>query len=101
MYARVVTVPLQPTTTPEIARAIWRDTILPRFKEQPGFRGLVTLRHRGEDRGMSITFWDSEEDFQAMMASGASQEVMAKTEHFRAGPPLSQDDYDVVLHEDV
>lgn len=101
MYARVNTVPLQPSTTPETARALWRDTLLPRFKEQRGFRGLVVLRHRQEHRGMSVTFWDSEEDFQAMMASGMFQEVMATTEQLRTGPPLSQEDYDVVLHEDV
>ncbi len=100
MYARVTAVPLRPGTGDEALR-VWRETLLPRFKQQPGFKGLVVLANRSEHRGMSITFWDSEASFLALQASGFLQQVQAATEPLRAGPALSQEGFEVVLYEDV
>ena len=38
----------------------WRERLLPRLKEQPGFKGLVLMWDEA-NRGMNITFWESEE----------------------------------------
>lgn len=44
-----------------------RDTSLPMFQKQQGFRGVIMLRSGGN--GAVITFWDNEESIEALAAS--------------------------------
>ena len=99
MYAHVSQVQLQPGLGDEGPRA-WRETILPRLKQQPGFKGLLLMRDRAQDRGMSILLWESEDAAKAAMTESFVAEMQATTQRFRAGPPAIAG-YEVMIREDV
>ena len=59
MYARTTIAQFQPGTSDE-AISILRDVMLPRAKEQPGFKGALILGDAEQDKGVVITLWESE-----------------------------------------
>jgi hypothetical protein len=66
------------------AATLFRDDVLPRLQEQPGYEGalaLITL----EGKGMILTFWEGEDE--ARDAGGfASEELERHMMIFRAPP---------------
>lgn len=99
MHARVSSVQLQPGRGDEGPR-LWRETLLPRLKEQKGFKGLVLMRDQDASRGMSITFWESAADAQVLESGSFAEEMRAATRPNLAGPPTIAG-YEVLIHEDV
>jgi hypothetical protein len=64
MHARIAKAELEPGRMEE-AVAIWRERIMPRLRQQPGFRGALILGD-GQTTAEAITLWESEADAQAV-----------------------------------
>lgn len=64
MHARVVDLQVRPMDTEEMVR-IYRNSVVPAAKEQPGFKGALLLTDSGAGVGLSITLWETEEDREA------------------------------------
>ena len=71
MHARVMTVQLKPGTAEEATR-VYRESVLPAARRQPGFQRVFFLVDPETHRAISITHWVS----QAMMETVASGAVM-------------------------
>ncbi len=63
MYARVGKAEIEPGRMEE-AVAIWRERVMPRLRQQPGFRGALLLGD-GRTTAEAITLWESEVEAQA------------------------------------
>jgi heme-degrading monooxygenase HmoA len=78
MFARVTT--SQGSTEPDRAEAAQRyaqEQLLPRLRQQPGFRNWYVLLDPQTGKGISITVWDSEAAMQASEELGASTRAQA------------------------
>jgi quinol monooxygenase YgiN len=64
MHARVNATRWRPEKVEEGLKLTY-DTIIPAYKEQPGFRGYYLLTEPGGDKAMAITLWETEADMQA------------------------------------
>jgi hypothetical protein len=89
MHARVVTNQLQSGKTEEWVR-IFRDSIVPASQQQQGFKGALALLDSTTEKGIGITFWETEADLLANEASGFYQEQIAKVRQVAAAPPLRE-----------
>ena len=100
MHAVVNQVRLQPGKADE-GLDTWRDRIVPGLKQQQGFKGLILLLNREENRGMSVLLWESAADTRAVMESGDfATRVREMLGSVLAGPP-EQSQYEVIIHEDL
>ncbi len=88
MYARLVTVQIQPGKMDEML-SIYRDSVVPAAKEQK-FKGIFLLTNTDTNKGISITLWETEADMKAGEASGYLNEQIAKLAHAFAGPPTTE-----------
>lgn len=89
MYARVVTVQVQPGKRDE-AIGIYRDSVVPAAKQQKGSKGALLLTDRNTGKGISIALWETEADMKASEASGYLQEQLAKFGAILAAPPTTE-----------
>jgi heme-degrading monooxygenase HmoA len=64
MRARVVTLKVSPLDMDEVVR-IYRDSVLPTAKPQPGFEGALLLTDRDSGVGVSISLWKTEAEKEA------------------------------------
>ena len=64
MHARVNATRWNPDKIEEGLKLTW-DTIVPAYKEQPGFRGYYLLTEPNGDKAIAITLWESEADMDA------------------------------------
>ena len=98
MYARVVTVQYQPGKSDE-GEQLYRQSILPEARQQPGFKGVIGLIDRSSGKAISITFWENEASAQASGASSSyGQAQLAKIAPLFAGAP-GIETYEVVIQE--
>ena len=100
MHARVVTAQFQPGKADE-AIQVYRETVLPQTRQQPGARQVIVLADRDTDRCVVVTLWDSEEALIASETSGQYQQQVAKFGGLFAAPPLRQTYEVIVGPEDV
>jgi heme-degrading monooxygenase HmoA len=87
MYARTTLLEIDTLRVP-LAEALdqFNATVLPRLREQPGFRGLYALTTPA-GRAMLITFWDTAQEANAGIETGWYPEVLAEyTTLFRSPP---------------
>jgi len=89
MYARVVTVQVQPGKMDEMI-SIYRDSVVPAAKEQKGFKGIFALTDTDTNKAISIALWETEADMKAGEASGYLNEQIAKVAPTFAGPPTTE-----------
>jgi heme-degrading monooxygenase HmoA len=61
MFARTTIAQFYPGTTDE-ALHILKDIMLPRAREQRGFKEALILRHPDKDQSIIITIWETETD---------------------------------------
>ena len=59
MFARTTIAQFYPGMTDE-ALHILKDIMLPRAREQRGFKDALILRHPDKDQGIIITIWETE-----------------------------------------
>ncbi len=90
MYARVVTVHIQPERLDEVI-SVFRDSISPASKQQPGNRGGYFLTDRKTGKAVSIGLWETEADMLAgETGSTYLQEQVAKVASAFTAAPLTE-----------
>jgi len=76
---------------------LYRESVVPALHEQEGYGGSYVLTTPG-GKALVLTFWDSEEEADAGLASGFYSEQIAKfVTTFRAPP--GRETYEVALAE--
>ena len=71
MHARVISVQLRPGTADEASR-IYRESVLPAARRQPGFQRALFLVDPITERAVSVTQWATEADLAASETSVAA-----------------------------
>ena len=89
MHVRIVTAQVQPDKIDETI-LIYRDSVGPAFKQQPGFKGTLLLMDRNTCKSISIVIWETEADLKASEASGFYQQQIAKVADFFASTPVRE-----------
>ena len=86
MHAGVLTFRVAPGKTEE-AVLIYLGSVVPKMREQRGFRGGLVLSNPEVDEGYTITLWETQDDAVAYECSGAYREQVAKLGDTLAEPP--------------
>lgn len=89
MHARVITAQLKPGTAEEASR-VYRESVVPAARRQPGFQRALFLVDPITERAVSITQWATEADLAASETSGYLREQVAKLTPFFAMPVTSE-----------
>jgi heme-degrading monooxygenase HmoA len=98
MFARVTTVQLQPGAADDLTRYI-NETVMPAAKQAHGFAGIQILLNPDTNKGIAITFWDSESGMAAGEASsGYYAQALAGGARFFAAAP-TREAYEVRIKE--
>ena len=87
MHARVVNLRVRPVDTEEMVR-IYRDSVMPASRRQPGFGGAMLLTDPETGIGISVTMWETEADREAVEASGYYKEQIARLADFLVETPI-------------
>src|SRR5215212_1555102 len=87
VHARVVNLRVRPVDTEEMVR-IYRRSVMPSARRQPGFGGAMSLTDPETGIGSSVTMWETEEDMEAGEASGFYKEQIAKFADFLVETPI-------------
>ena len=87
MEARVVDLRVVPTEAREMVR-IYRDSVLPVARLQPGFRGALLLTDDDTGLGISISLWETDEDRQEGEANGFYQAQIRKFSELLTETPV-------------
>jgi heme-degrading monooxygenase HmoA len=69
MHARTGTLQVSPGRVDDMVRQLEADQ-LPRYREQPGYRGFTVLADHVSGKVIGISYWESEDDMEA--SEGAS-----------------------------
>jgi heme-degrading monooxygenase HmoA len=86
MYAIAVTSQVQLEKSEE-AVTIFRDSVVPAYRGQNGFKSALLLMDPATGKTLGITLWESEADRSAVQTSGLLQEQLAKFSAVLAAPP--------------
>ena len=90
MYARVTTGYAQPGKLDELTQYT-RETLVPLYPQQQGFKGALFLTDRSANKVMAITLWETEAEMAAGEASDGYYTVqLARGAHFFAAPPVRE-----------
>lgn len=90
MFARVTTVQIQPGAADDITQYV-NEVVVPAAKKAHGFAGIQILVNPATNKGIAITFWDSEADMVAGEASnGYYAQGLAGAARFMSGPPTRE-----------
>ena len=99
MHARVVNLRVRPVDTKEMVR-IYRDSVMPASRRQPGFRGALLLTDPETGIGISVTMWETEADREAGEISGYYKEQIENFSAYLTETPIRKH-YDVSVLEQV
>jgi heme-degrading monooxygenase HmoA len=98
MYARVIFAQFRPEQTDEIIQ-LYRESVVPEHSKQHGSKGVMVRTDRATGKGISITFWETEDDLKASdEASQYYQELGAKFAPYWTVPQV-REAYEVTLQE--
>ena len=95
MFARLTTVQIHKERIEEAIK-FYRESIVPVAKSQRGFVAAYLLADRKRAKGVSITFWDSEENAVANEKSGYHLEQVTKFLEYFSAVPIAED-YEVTI----
>jgi len=95
MYARVTILALKKGKAKEAVR-IYEASVLPAAKSQKGYGGSYVLADWEADKGVVVTFWESEKDAAANEENRYYQEQLIKAMHLFAAPPI-REGYEVAV----
>ena len=104
MYVRVTTLQWQIGKKVEAmdeAIQIVKESIVPVARQQPGFKGFLTLLDRRGGKLILLTLWETEAALKAGEASGYYREQIAKFAHLAqlyVTPPY-REVYELIIHE--
>jgi quinol monooxygenase YgiN len=94
MHARVNATRWKPEKVEEGLDLTW-NTIVPAYREQPGFKGYLLLTEPGGDKAMAITLWESEEEMQA--SAPVAQAMIPQLSEIIQERPVTET-YEVTVH---
>jgi heme-degrading monooxygenase HmoA len=97
MYARVTSAQIDPKNI-ETFTKIYEDSVVPAAKKQKGFISIWLMINRETGDGLSISYWDTEEDVVATEKNLFYQEQVAKFIPYYVKHPI-RDGYEVVIQE--
>jgi len=98
MYARVLFTQVQPEQTSETIQ-LYRESVVPEQRKQHGFKGVMLLNDRTTGKGISITFWETEDDLKASdQTSQYFQQQVAKFATYLTAEPV-REAYEVSIQE--
>ena len=89
MFARLTRVQININRMDETIK-LYEESVIPAAKSQKGYRGIYLLSDRKTGKGISIAFWDSEEDAIANEQSGYYKEQVGKFKDFYTAPPVRE-----------
>ena len=95
-YARMLTATALPGKTDEGVQIV-RDSVLPVTRQQPGYKGYLSLTDRASRKVISISLWETEADLNAS-ERGYLQEQLGKVAHVLATQPV-REVYEVIAQE--
>jgi heme-degrading monooxygenase HmoA len=96
-FARVTLTQSKIESYDEVVK-LYAESVVPAAKSQKGYRGILLLSNRETGKGISITFWDSEENAIANEQSGYYQEQVAKFKDYFTAPPVKEG-YEVTVKD--
>ena len=96
-YARVLTAMAHPGKTDEGVQIV-RDSILPVTRQQPGYKGYLSLTDRTSGKAISISLWETEADLLAGETSGYLREQLGNLSHVFA-TQVEREAYEVAVQE--
>jgi heme-degrading monooxygenase HmoA len=94
MYARIITVNVQPDKLSEFPKA-FNEFVLPDASQENGFKGLYVLRDSAQSKITAIVLWETEADAQASI-EGFQRRRLPKMAHLLSGQPTAET-FEVVL----
>ena len=89
MYARVISGLIRPDKKEE-AIGIFQDNIVPRAKEQEGFKGALLLSDPKMNKFYSITLWETEGHMSASESSMYLVKQLGSVASHFSGPPVTE-----------
>jgi len=89
MYARLTEMNVKPDKIDE-AIEIYRKSVVPAAKSQKGFVAAYLLTDRPTGKGISMTFWKTEQDALANERNRYYQEQLVKFIEFFQSPPIRE-----------
>ncbi len=96
MYARVTTAYVQPGKVDELNQYS-RETLVPIYPQQQGFKGALFLTDHSANKVMAITLWETEAEMAAGEAgTGYYREQLAKMAQLFASAPV-REAYEVTI----
>jgi heme-degrading monooxygenase HmoA len=89
MFARVTTVHFKPDTIDQAIK-IYNESVVPSAKAQKGFKRILLFLDRETGRGLTIAFWETQEDAAANEKSLYYQEQLTKFLPFYKAAPVKE-----------
>jgi heme-degrading monooxygenase HmoA len=89
MFARLTTMNVKPDRIEE-AIAIYKKSVIPAAKSQKGFVAAYLLADRETGKGLSITFWKTEQDALENERNRYYQEQLVKFLDMFQSPPIRE-----------
>jgi hypothetical protein len=87
MHARVTSLQFEIAKFDQAIK-LFRESIVPAAKEQPGYRGLFLLTDRNTGKALSLALWATEKDAHDNEQSGYYQDQSDKLMDFVISPPI-------------
>ena len=97
MYARVTSAQIDPKNVKKF-KEIYEESVVPAAKKQKGFQAISLMINRETGDGLSVGYWDTEEDAIATEKNLFYQEQVAKFIPYYVRHPI-RDGYEVLIHE--
>lgn len=95
MFARVTSAQIAKDKIDRFIK-IYRENVVPSAKKQKGFKGIILMVDPKTGNGLSLSFWESEEDALANEKSLYYQEQVARFIPFYTRQPI-REGYKVVV----
>ena len=99
MHARTGTLQVSPGRIVETVRRLEADQ-LPRYREQPGYKGFTVLADRVSGRVIGISYWESEDDMEASEPLGRAARAQAAETGEASAEPV-RETFEVMIDEMV
>jgi heme-degrading monooxygenase HmoA len=96
-FARVIRLQGGDPSKAEDARRRWKEEIYPVLKQQPGFRGVSTMRNPKTADSLNVTYWDSEKALRD--ATAKVQPIGDKIRQATGRRIVEEDECEVVVEE--
>jgi heme-degrading monooxygenase HmoA len=97
MHARSAVITAQQDKLDETARK-FEDEQIPKYREQPGYKGFVLMLDRDGGKALGVSFWESEDACRASDALGAG--ARAAIAESAGGSEQNRDYWEVAIDDE-